>query len=784
MNDFKLWYSRPALSWSQGLPLGNGRIGAVVMAAPQREVWSMNEVTYWSGQAESVAGHAEGKARLADMRQHFFAGDYVAGDRLAKQYLQPQKQNFGTHLGLCEVIVNFAGQGEQLVEGENFKRELDLNDALLQTTYQAGGHWLKREMFASHADDVVSSRVWSGTPGGVSFTLELQGHKESFISERVDEATLEFRGQATEDVHSNGTCGVWSQGRVKIIATGGSIRCEAGRLTVTDADEAWIYFSVSTDYRRKSKDWAVESERKLELAIAKGYVALRADHLEDYHRQYDKVNIHLGSSAQAALPTDERIHLLGQGQNDDPQLFALFLQYGRYLMIAGSREDSPLPLNLQGIWNDGEACRMGWSCDYHLDINTQMNYYPAEITNLGESHLPLMRYIEDLSRAGKTTAQDFYGCEGWVAHVFSNVWGFTLPGWDTSWGLNVTGGLWLATHMIEHYSYSQDRVFLEQQAYPVIREAAAFFLDYMTVHPKYGWLVTGPSNSPENHFFPAGRSEGVQQLSMGTTLDQVLVRELFEFCLKAAELLDRDTPLQNQLKEAIAQLPPLQIGKQGQLQEWLEDYEEAQPEHRHLSHMFALYPGSQVTPDRTPELSAAARVTLENRMVQDELEDVEFTAALFGLDFARLFDGEKAYHHIAHLISGLCFDNLLTYSKSGIAGAETNIFVIDGNFGGTAAIAEMLLQSHEGEIHLLPALPKAWSTGSVAGLRTKGNAEVDLEWENGQLATATIRAFSHGTVTVHYGKHKVSLTMEAGGIYHINGQLQVHEAFSTGVSFR
>lgn len=274
------------------------------------------------------------------------------------------------------------------------------------------------------------------------------------------------------------------------------------------------------------------------------------------------MDIQLGSSGKESLPTDQRIRLLAQDQVEDPHLFALFLQYGRYLTIAGSREDSPLPLHLQGIWNDGEACRMGWSCDYHLDINTQMNYYPTEVVNLGDSHLPLMRYIEDLSQAGRSTARDLYGSKGWVAHVFSNVWGFTAPGWETSWGLNVTGGLWIATHLMEHYEYSQDRVFLERQAYPVLKEAAEFFLDYMTIHPKYGWLVTGPSNSPENSFYPADSSEGAQQLSMGSTMDQVLVQDLFEFCLKSAVLLDTDVELQLKLEEAIAKLPRYRLAKE------------------------------------------------------------------------------------------------------------------------------------------------------------------------------------------------------------------------------
>ncbi|GGG12518.1 hypothetical protein GCM10010912_66200 [Paenibacillus albidus] len=774
MDDLKLWYLSPAASWSQGLPVGNGRIGAVVSAAPDREVWSMNEVTFWSGQAEAVPGPMAGKAELQRMRERFFAGDYAGGDRLAKQYLQPKKQNYGTHLGLCEVVLAFEEQDWQAEEGPPFRRELDLRQAITSSVSGTAGKRQLREVFASHADDLVASRIWSEVPGGVSFTLGLEGGAGAFAVTGTED-TLEFKAQALERVHSDGTCGVWAQGTIKIAAHGGTIRCEEDRLLVSGADEAWIYFMVSTDYRRDDEDWMTESARRLEEAVAKGYAGLRAGHIKDYRREFDKVQIHLGSAQREELPTDIRIRQLRQGQGSDPQMFALFFQYGRYLMIAGSRGDSPLPLHLQGIWNDGEACRMGWSCDYHLDINTQMNYYPAEITNLGDSHLPLMRYIGELSQAGRTTARDFYGSKGWVAHVFSNVWGFTAPGWETSWGLNVTGGLWIACHLIEHYEYSCDRDFLEVQAYPVLKEAALFFLDYMTVHPVYGWLVTGPSNSPENSFFPGGRNEDAQQLSMGTTLDQVLVRELFEFCRKAAGLLNKDQELQQTLEEAIAKLPPLRIGRKGQVQEWLEDVEEAQPEHRHLSHLYALYPAAQITPDRTPELSAAARVTLENRMLQDELEDVEFTAVLFSLYFARLHDGEKAYRHIAHLIGELCFDNLFSYSKSGIAGAESNIFVIDGNFGGTAAIAEMLLQSHAEELHLLPALPQAWAEGSVTGLRVKGNAEVDIVWKEGKLAEAALRAFSPGTLTVRCGAHRTTFQAEAGASYHFDACLRMSQ---------
>ncbi len=774
MSDLKLWYTSPAEGWSQGLPAGSGRMGAVIMAAPQREVWSMNEVTFWSGREEAIPGPFGGREALEEMRRCFLSGKYAEGDRLAKQHLQPVKRNFGTNLALCELEFSFDLPVEGLEEdGLRFRRELDLETAVIRSEcHYPGGYTLFREAIASHADDVIAARVWSGQPGGVSFTLGAGGGTDSFTVSRLDENTLQFRCQATEQVHSDGTCGVWAEGRIRLELTGGKLTGEDGGWTVEGADEARVYFTVCTDYPNQAAGWEQQCARSLEQAAAKGYAALREAHILDYRGEFAKISIRLGEATDPGIPTDSRIRRLAEGGGTgDPGLFALFLQYGRYLMVAGSRADSPLPLHLQGIWNDGEACRMGWSCDYHLDINTQMNYYPAEAVNLGASHLPLMRYLERLAQAGRRSAQDFYGSEGWTAHVFSNVWGFTAPGWETSWGLNVTGGLWLAVQMIEHYEYSLDHEFLQRQAYPVLKEAAAFFLSYMTVHPDKGWLVSGPSNSPENSFYPDSSGEP-QQLSMGVTLDQVLIRELFTFCLRSAELLGQDEELQARLIGAIAQLPPLMTGSRGQLQEWLEDYGEAQPEHRHLSHLSALYPASQITPEETPDLSAAARITLENRMQQDDLEDVEFTAALFALYFARLHDGERAYKHIAHLISGLCLDNLLTYSKAGIAGAESNIFVIDGNFGGTAAIAELLLQSRPGEIRLLPALPAAWGSGSVSGLRAKGNIEADIEWADGQLVRAVLRTHSTGTVSVRVQEQLTVIYAKAGSSYTLDGRLQ------------
>lgn len=765
--ELKLSYNSGALNWSQGLPIGNGRMGAVICSEMNSETWHMTEVTYWSGKPELTPSRSKGREDLNQMREHFFAGDYKRGEQLAEQVLQSEKGNFGTNLSLCDIKLQFDHQGEDYV------RELNLDHAIVNSSYRINGNMFNREVFASNVDGIVASRIWSEHTAGVSFTLGIEGRTEAFTGRLEGPNTIVFSGTATERMHSDGLCGVHIQGLVKVVALNGTVYTEAGQIVVKNADEAMIYFAANSDYEQTDWNWALASSKQLEDVMTQSYTLTRENHITDYRRLYARVNIDLGKSIHSNLPIDERIRLLTSDQADDPELFALFFQYGRYLTISGSRANSPLPMHLQGIWNDGEANRMAWSCDYHLDINTEMNYYLTESSNLAECHLPLMSFIERLSIAGRSTALNYYGCEGWVAHVFSNAWGFTAPGWHYSWGLNVTGGLWIASHLREHYEYSMDHSFLRKRAYPVLKEATAFFLDYMTMHPKYGWLVTGPSNSPENSFYLKDNENSVHHLSMGSTLDQVLVRDLFVFCLESAEQLQVDDELQQTLKQAILLLPPLQVGASGQLQEWLEDYSENQPDHRHLSHLYSLYPGNQVTLQGTPEMSAAARKTLESRMSSSSLEDVEFTIAAFAASFARLRDGDSASKQLTYLINQLCFDNLLTYSKSGIAGAETNIFVADGNFGGAAAIVEMLLQSREGEIDLLPALPKQWQTGKVTGLRAKGNVEVDLTWEFGSLVEATLKAYATVRTSLSYLERTVWLDLEAGHVYTITDKLDV-----------
>ncbi|MBB3111721.1 alpha-L-fucosidase 2 [Paenibacillus phyllosphaerae] len=763
----RLWYDTQADHWKQGLPLGNGRLGTVVYGGIARETWSLSEITYWSGKEERTPADSKGKEDLSAMRELFFAGKYAEGEAIASRVLQADKQNFGTNISLCDVQLSLDG------EGESFERELNLDESVYRATSMEGKA-VNREVFASHADNVIAARLWNDEPGGTSFTLRLEGRTTRFAVETNGAGRLVFTGQAVETMHSNGECGVMCRGAIQVVTSNGTVSTEGDTIRVTGADEAWIYCAAATDYRAADDSWQNEALLTIGQAADKGYERLRANHMEDYRSLYTRVEADFGGSNADSLPLDERIRQLA-ADGDDPQLFALFFQYGRYLMIAGSRSDSPLPLHLQGIWNDGEANRMAWSCDYHLDVNTEMNYYPAEAANLAECHKPLLRYIQHLAQAGEATASDFYGCEGWTAHVFSNAWGFSAPGWYFSWGLNVTGGLWIASQLRDHYEFGLDDEFLRGQAYPVLKEAARFFLDYMVIHPEKGWLVTGPSNSPENSFHVQGNRDASHALSMGPTMDQSLIRALFTFLLEVSERVGEEQEFREKLSAAIALLPPLQIGLNGQLQEWLEDYEEAQPDHRHISHLYGLYPGNEISPNRTPALSQASRVTLQARKREDGFEDVEFTLAQFAASYARLHDGESAYEHLSYLIGELCFDNLLTYSKAGIAGAETNIFVADGNFGGTSAIAEMLLQSHAGEIHLLPALPSKWASGSVKGLRARGNAEVDIVWRDGELVDAVVKAYSSVDTQLRYGDRVIPISLTPGGSYSWKASATVQE---------
>lgn len=472
------------------------------------------------------------------------------------------------------------------------------------------------------------------------------------------------------------------------------------------------------------------------------YESLRAEHVKDHQHWFRRASLDLGPSPHPDWPLDQRIKAVRQGE-DDPHLCALLFQFGRYLLIGSSRPDSPLPAHLTGAWNDNHACRIAWTCDYHLDINTQMNYWITELTNLSECHQPLFRWIENtLVPSGRKTAQTLYGLPGWVAHIFSNPWGFTAWGWSTWWGVYPTGGVWVATDLWDHYCFTGDREFLRAQAYPILKEAAEFCLAYLIKDPQTGWLVSGPSNSPENAFRD---HDHVYSVGLGPTVDRVLIHEMFSICIEASQILELDEDFRVQLTIARDQLPPYQIGKHGQVQEWLEDYEEAIPGHRHTSHLLGLFPFAQISPFDTPELAEAARVSVERRIAASDYEEGAWARNNITLFYARLHDSAAAYDSLTTLFRKEAGNSLFIGTRL----APANAYELDYNTGASAGIAEMLLQSHSGGLMLLPALPDAWSQGHVQGLRARGGFEVAIQWKNHQVGESRIRSTIGGSCRIH-----------------------------------
>jgi alpha-L-fucosidase 2 len=792
-SEHRLHYTTPSTTFPTSLPLGNGRFAASVLSSPAHETFILNEVTFWSGEFEKAGdGLAERpedpKAELRKTQNCYLKGDYSEGKKRAEKYFESKKKNFGTNLGVGKLDIAVNGH-ESLGDIRGFERELRFDEAVTETRYEQNGRQFKRRSFLSHPNQVLVVQFDGEDLDGLEFVVGVQGENEAFISKISSDTRLEFEAQALETVHSDGTCGVKGFGIVAATVDEGKVEHKDGNLIISAKKSITVLVALNTNFNESGDEWRKKTSLQLEEALKVPIAGLLKEHLEDYQPLYRRMSITLGakSSSTSNTPIDQRRRDFEPSGYADPGMFALYFHYARYLTIAGTREDSPLPLHLQGLWNDGEACKMGWSCDYHLDINTQMNYFAILNGGLADLMKPLYNYILKLAVRGQDTSRICYGChKGWVAHVFSNAWGFTDPGWEVSYGLNVTGGLWMAAPLIEMYEYSLDDSFAMSDSWPILFGAAKFWLDYMIEDPKTGWLLTGPSVSPENSFFVVN-SDGKKEehcADLAPTLDVVLLRDLFAFCEYFAGKLNtmNSHALDGEIKEyreVQAKLPPFQIGKNGQLQEWLHDYEEAQPYHRHLSHTMALCRSALISTRHQPQLAEAARVTLERRQGRDDLEDIEFTAALFALNYARLGDAEKAVAQIGHLVGELSFDNLLSYSKPGVAGAEANIFVIDGNFGGAAAIAEMLIRSiiprlgGPVEVDMLPALPAAWSEGTVNGMRIRGGLEADFTWHDGKLDGVTFKASAASSLIVYYGGHRFETTYQPSDVIKLGPSLQV-----------
>lgn len=743
-----LVYSRPSAKWMGALPLGNGRLGAMVYGGTDVETIALNEVTMWSGQPDPEANNLCGPDRLREMREAFLSGDYKRGNDLGWQYLCGHGKSFGTNLPFGDLIIETGGG-----DVSGYRRELALDEAVARVGFVCGGTRFSREYFASNPAQALVVRYTADKAHALSATVSMRMLRHSEVTARANQ--IDITGDARFD--KNGEGGVRFRGIVRVMADGGSVRAVGDRLVVDRADAMTIIVDIRTDFQ--NLNYRSQCLNTVETAASKTYDELKREHVADFKAIFDRMDIDIGRPTTDANTTDEMFAEAHKGLSN-PAFDALFFQYGRYMQISSSRENSPLPSNLQGIWNDNLACNMPWTCDYHLDINIQQNYWSANIANMAETNAPLFTYIGLLAKYGSVTARKMYGCGGWVAHTINNVWGDTAPGSACSWAMNVTAGAWMATHLWTHYEYTLDKDYLREVGYPLLKETAQFFVDYMVEDPKTGYLLSGPSISPENGFRGAdGRG---YSLSMMPTIDRAVIYDIYNACIQSAKILGIDDDFSRRLQRDIKKLPPLRLLDNGELAEWYLDVVRDDPSHRHASHLLALYPFGQISPFKTPGLAEGCRLFLENQTSHANWEDTEWTRGNNINFYARLLDGEKAYESLKGLYTGFMRENLMTVSPAGIAGAESDIFSFDATEAAVAGVCEMLLQSYDGMLNFLPALPKAWKSGSIKGVCARGGIEADFVWKNRKVVSATLRSRVDQTVNVRVNGKEKTVELKAG----------------------
>lgn len=744
-HPWMLWYDRPATQWLEALPIGNGRLGAMLYGGNDRETVQLNESTVWAGGPHNYA-NPDALAALPEIRRLVFAGEWQAAQDKVNAHFMGRPVGQAQYQTVGQLHIDFETDGDVT----HYRRQLDLDTAIVTTSYVINGVRYTREAFASVPDQVIVLRLTADRPGKIAGALAFASPQQTRI--RFETGNTLIVDGAGSKAHSQPEQ-VTFHACARLLPENGQIVEKEGGLRVFGADAVTLLISIASSfcsYADIRGDAAHKATQHLEASSRKSYEALKRAHLADYQPRFRRFSLDLGSSAVSNRPTDARVRTFAS--DHDPALPALYCQYGRYLLLSCSRPGGQ-PATLQGLWNDN--LEPPWGSKYTVNINTEMNYWLAGPSNLLECYEPLFAMLADLAKTGAKTARTHYGAGGWVCHHNTNVWRGTAPVDGAFWGMWPTGGAWLCKSVWDHYAFTGDKKALAKH-YPLLKGAAQFFLESLVEEPTHHWRVTCPSVSPEN-----AHHRDVS-ICAGPTMDTQILRDLFDACIGASKILHKDSDFREQVKAARGRLAPMQIGVQGQLQEWLADWDGGAPEphHRHVSHLYGLYPSAQITRRSTPELFAAARKSLETRGDESTGWAMAWRINLW----ARLEDGDHAYKLITGLLTpARTAPNLFDLHPP---------FQIDGNFGGAAGILEMLVQSHSDELHLLPALPTAWPAGSVTGLCASGGFTVDMEWAAGTLVSAVIHSTAGTTCHVRLGDKSASFTLRPGATVRLNADLQ------------